>query len=258
MAALNPSEMSSERQIREDAATSEAEWRAWLARAEILELPEPISARADSRLVVVAPHPDDEVLACGGLLAAHVERGGKVAIIGVTDGEASHGDDPRWPPGPLGLARRGERVKGLAQLGVDAEAVTRIGIRDGEVTRQHRLLHHSLTALLRPDDVVITTWQLDGHPDHEACGRVVGSVCAALGCTQLQAPVWMWQWSRPADTRVPWTRLRSFTLPGAALARKTKALVEHRTQLSRRAQTGPVLGPAILARATRATEYFFV
>ena len=40
------------------------------------------------RVVVVAPHPDDEVLGCGGVMARHVERGDKVQCVVVTRGSA--------------------------------------------------------------------------------------------------------------------------------------------------------------------------
>jgi LmbE family N-acetylglucosaminyl deacetylase len=37
-------------------------------------------------LLVLAPHPDDEVIGCGGLIAMHLERGAKVRIMVMTDG----------------------------------------------------------------------------------------------------------------------------------------------------------------------------
>jgi hypothetical protein len=68
----------------------------------------------------------------------------------------------------------------------------------------------------------------------------------------------MWHWSAPADPRVPWHRLRALSLASPTLARKAEALAEHATQLAERAHDAPVLGPAVLARAARAAEYFLV
>lgn len=246
-----------DRRIRGEGWTAEPEWNAWLA-----ELNPPVLALDDllaagDRLVIVSPHPDDEVLACGGLVAMHAARGGQTAIVAVTDGEASHRGDPAWPAPRLGGARRVERQLGLARLGMAADSITRLELPDGRVAGHAATLAHGLRQALRPSDRVVTTWRLDGHPDHDAVGNATARVCADLGCRLLEAPVWMWHWSAPGDPRVPWHRLRALPLPPTARAQKAGALAEHRTQLADRAGEPPVLGPAILARAARATEYFF-
>jgi LmbE family N-acetylglucosaminyl deacetylase len=46
-----------------------------------------------SRVLVFAPHPDDEVLGCGGALALHARRGDHVRVVVVSDGGA--GGDPQ-------------------------------------------------------------------------------------------------------------------------------------------------------------------
>jgi LmbE family N-acetylglucosaminyl deacetylase len=50
------------------------------------------SFNTSSRLLIVAPHPDDESLACGVLLQNAVEAGAAILVIYVTDGE----NNP-WP-----------------------------------------------------------------------------------------------------------------------------------------------------------------
>ncbi len=248
-----------DRRIRGEGSTAEATWREWLAdelKPPELSLEQVLGA--SQRLVVVSPHPDDEVLACGGVIALHAERGGETAIVAVTDGEASHRDDPTWPPIRLAGARRAERERGLARLGVRADPVLRLGLGDGRVGAGADALESALRELLRPADCVIATWRLDGHPDHDATGAAAARVCAGLGCRLFEAPVWMWHWSAPADARVPWHRLRALPLPSEALARKSAALAEHATQLAPRAGQAPVLGPAIVSRAARGAEYFLV
>lgn len=246
------------RAIHDDGITAEAVWRRWLA----LRPPPAVSVAEllthGQRLVVVAPHPDDEVLACGGLIAQQVLQGGAVAVVAVTDGEASHRGDALWPTRRLANTRRLERARGLGWLGVGAAAVSHLALPDGAVAGCSAALLQALRQLLRPTDVVLTTWRLDGHPDHDAVGSAAAQVCASLGCRLLEAPVWMWHWSAPDDPRVPWQRLRGLPLPQNAAALKASALAEHHTQLAPRGQRAPVLGPAICARAVRASEYFFV
>ncbi len=248
-------------------STPEAAWQAWLAAAAIPAAPLGDWLAPDTRLVVVSPHPDDEVLACGGLLTEHAQRGGDCLVIAVTDGEASHHNVVPWTAERLAQARRAERQEGLRRLGLGHAPVMSLHCPDGAVRHHVGALATTVAALLRRGDLVVTTWCQDGHPDHEACGEATVQACAARGCRLLQAPVWMWHWARPADPRVPWSRLCHAALPLTALARKQAALAAHVTQLTPRgrghegvhdAGLGPVLDPAMLARSSRPSEYFFV
>jgi hypothetical protein len=42
------------------------------------------------RVVIIAPHPDDEAIGCGGLIQTLVERGTSPHVIILTGGEGSH------------------------------------------------------------------------------------------------------------------------------------------------------------------------
>jgi len=212
-----------------------------------------------TRLVVVAPHPDDEVLACGGLLQMHVERGGECVVIAVTDGEASHGDTPKAAQMRLAVERREESERGLARLGLHPGAVVRLGLPDGGLLRHAEHLASRLQPLLRSSDLVVSTWHLDGHPDHDTTGRIAEQSARRVGARFMAAPVWMWHWSFPDDMRVPWRSLRQLRLSASALALKLAALDAHRTQLAERdAQNGPVLDAPLLQRAAQPIEFFFV
>lgn len=240
-------------------ATSGLAWRSWLAGLRCHELSVLDWLPAHARLVIVAPHPDDEVLASGGLIATHVAQGGRVLIVAVTDGEASHDEAPSIQRDDLAWLRRSERWMGLRTLGVLQPAVVSLGLEDGRVSLQERALFDRLTSLLQPTDVVVSTWEHDGHPDHDTTGQVARAACAARGCAYLAAPVWMWHWATPGDARVPWRRLRGLPLGAAEGLCKQDALAAHRSQLSPRgAQVGAVPGPAIVERAAWRTEYYFV
>ena len=68
--------------------TPESAWQVWLPSGGIATGALHECLPRSARLVVVAPHPDDDVLACGGLMAMHRAQGGDISVIGVTDGEA--------------------------------------------------------------------------------------------------------------------------------------------------------------------------
>ena len=243
------------------AGTPEALWHQCATLAQVRTLPFTQLLQPDQRLVVVAPHPDDEILACGGLLALHSARGGSTLVVAVTDGEASHPPQPNRSTQQLAHLRCAESQEGLLRLGVAAGPlqVRRLSLPDSALARHTALLEGALSAWLHPDDVVVTTWQLDGHPDHEACGSAVARACAVAGCRLLQAPVWMWHWGQPGDARVPWADLVRVPLPAAVVARKQHALAAHVSQLQP-AQPGeaPILGQAMASRLARQAEYFFI
>nr|WP_237536066.1 PIG-L family deacetylase [Streptomyces sp. SID3343] len=96
-------------------------WRAW---PRLTELPrvEPLEAAGPARtggLVVVAAHPDDEILGAGGLIAAHLDAGHRVRVVLLTDGEKSHPGGP-IPPPVLRARRIRETERALAVLGSSA------------------------------------------------------------------------------------------------------------------------------------------
>lgn len=240
-------------------ATCELAWRRWLAGLRCPELSARDWLPAHARLVVVAAHPDDEILSCGGLIATHVAQGGRVLIVAVTDGEASHDGSPSFNREDLAYVRRNERWLGLRLLGLSQPRVLALGLDDGHVQQQGTLLLERLMTLLQPDDVVVSTWENDGHPDHDTTGEMARRACTTIGCAYLGAPVWMWHWATPGDDRVPWPRLRGLPLSAADGLHKQAALAAHRSQLSpRNLDLGAVLGHAIVERAAWRTEYFFV
>src|SRR5580693_6225633 len=58
-------------------------------------------ALEDRPFVVVAPHPDDESLACGGLIADACRQGGRGKVVIVSDGGGSHPNSRAYPPDRL-------------------------------------------------------------------------------------------------------------------------------------------------------------
>ncbi|MES2280782.1 MAG: PIG-L family deacetylase [Pseudomonadota bacterium] len=246
------------REIKES-GTPDAQWLPWLAQQDIRQITLAGLAAQSQRLVVLAPHPDDEILACGGLLAGWVQQGHAARVIAVTDGEASHGMADSNACARMGARRAEESYAGLRALGLAPACVTRLGIADGRVSDHVDALAQRLETLLQPTDLVVTTWRFDGHPDHEATGLAASRACGATGARLLQAPVWMWHWSQPADTRVPWQALHALSLGDAAMRVKWRALQCHQSQLARRGdKQDAVLVPSIVERNSRRQEFFFL
>lgn len=238
--------------------TSEAEWSAWpgLRKLGTIDADELVPSTA--RAVVVAPHPDDEVLAVGGLLAQLGRLGMPVRIVAVTDGCASHPGSSEWPADRLVRERPQESRLALHRLGIDVEPI-RLGLPDGGLKGLECLLADRLLALLDRADVVFTTWRRDGHPDHEATGHACAFAAARTGARLIEVPVWAWHWGAPGDARLPWSRARRLLLDADASRRKRSAVDAFASQLLPDPSTGaaPILRASTIERAARPFEVMF-
>jgi LmbE family N-acetylglucosaminyl deacetylase len=142
------------------------------------------------RLVVVAPHPDDEVLAAGGLMRWTARQGHEVVVVAVTDGEASHARSTRVTPEALRARRALERCEALARLGVPEVALHRLGIPDQGCADRVGAIAVAIRDIIEPGDVVVTPSRHDRHPDHVAVARATRCAGASTGMAVWEAPTW--------------------------------------------------------------------
>ncbi len=241
------------------AGTSELAWQAWSGLAVIPEISVDQLA-CDKRVVVVAPHPDDEVLGCGGLLALLVEHAHDVVLIAVTDGEASHPGSALWPAARLKHSRAAETAAALQTLGAGDIQVVRAGFDDGSLAKEYDALLRFLMHQVHPDDVLIATWHQDGHPDHDAVGSACAAVAADTGANLLEMPIWAWHWGIPGDDRIPWQQAVKIALPASIVEKKRQAMACFHSQLSEDPTTASpaILPQHVLRRFHRPYELFFV
>ncbi|MCC7696173.1 PIG-L deacetylase family protein [Janthinobacterium sp. EB271-G4-7A] len=244
----------------EGRGTPDDVWLSWPGLNDIPAIGAHTLVPPGSRAVIVAPHPDDEILACGGLLQLLAAQGSELLFVAVTDGDASHPGSPLWPQERLRRVRPQESAQALQVLGLASPAWLRLHLPDGSGEAMTPQLSTTLAAQLRPGDTVFTTWRLDGHPDHEACGWSCAAACSASGATLVEMPVWGWHWAAPGDARVPWHRAHRLPLPDQILQRKRAALRCFASQMDADPSTGR---PAIVAgdalqRLLHACEVYFL
>lgn len=157
----------------------------------------PIAVTAGDRLLVLAPHPDDETLACAGLIGATLGAGAAVKVVVLTNG----GNNPwpqrllerRWRLGPADSLRWAERrcdesLCAMRILGLPARDLQFLGWPDLGVTgllmTDPGCCVATLAAVIRnfaPTRIVLPALA-DTHPDHSAI-----AVITALAVKQLRA-----------------------------------------------------------------------
>ena len=246
-----------------DLGTPEA---AWLGSRVLATLP-PLAwpGHGEGRVVVIAPHPDDEVLGLGGALLELARRGHEVVVVAVTDGEASHPRSPTTSRDAMAARRCEERAEALARLGLGGARIVRLRCADGKVA-EDATLGEQLRPLLEDAALCFAPWTGDGHPDHDAAGRAALRAGFEAGVQVLEYPVWMWHWATDRESanakvpRVPWERARRIELSSAACAAKRAAIAAYHSQiapLSDAPGDEALLPEAVLARFVRPFEVVF-
>ena len=181
--------------------------------------------------LIVAPHPDDETLLAGGLIAVQRSRHVDVRVLAVTDGEAAYGGaDPT-----LAARRRLEQVAALDELGVGRDAVTRLGVPDGEVADHVRDIAEAIAGF---DDVglVVAPWTGDHHADHEAVGAAACDAVARTGSALLFGLFWTWHRREPVDLADE--HLARLDLDAGIRQRRQRAIERHSSQFEPPATEG--------------------
>lgn len=236
--------------------TDEARWLAWSGLRSLpgTELP------AGGRVVIVAAHPDDEVLGFGGSISLLAAAGVELTVVSVTDGERSHPHSRVVSTTALAAIRADETRQALDELGAHRARVIRLGVPDTDVAGHEGAVAAELTGLLHGAALCVAPWTGDLHADHEAAGRAARRAAEAAGVPCLLYPVWMWHWSVPGDPRVPWESAARIPLPPETAARKAAAVERFVSQI-RPLGPGPedaaILPPDEMAHHLRDMEVVF-
>ena len=227
-----------------------------------------LSAIDRQRVVVVAPHPDDETLGCGGAIALLCNRIYDVRVLVISDGTLSHPNSQKYPAPALQSLREQETLTALSILGVERAAVTFLRLKDGSVPtltafnfpRAKTLCQAYLKTAL-PDTIFIP-WRFDPHADHRATWQLIQAAILSLGITPqvIEYPIWDWdiqqQQKTPDLVQISGWRLNIEPV----LDRKCQAIAAYRSQLGQLIDDDPngfCLSAELLTNFTRPWEVYF-
>ena len=211
--------------------------------------------------LVLAPHPDDETLACGTTVMRRVDASTPVHVVVVTDGRT-------WPPQrdpEVNVATRAQELRAACRLlGLGDGDVSQLDFREQELPAAGDELVEAVADTVRrwhPAEVLSTS-EFDPHPDHGALGAATRRALAGTSVRLLVYPVW--QWERPRS----WTRTAqsSSSTPELVrtdgyLERKRAAVSMYRSQLTVESggelTDGFGMGPRFLRHFFGRHEMFF-
>lgn len=191
-----------------------------------------------NKILVAAPHPDDETLGCGGLIARLAELGRSFFVLFITDGAASHRGSHRWPRERVVNQRKQETTDALRRLGLSHAVRLFLDLPDANMPAQgsatwkravvrvgHALNHFQ-------PDLVLLPWRRDPHCDHRNSWQLMQDALHASG----QKPrTWEYTiWLEELGVMGDWPRVdeaHAITFDvGNVLGRKHDALSAYKSQ----------------------------
>lgn len=216
--------------------------------------------------VIIAPHQDDETLACGGIIARKRNEGLPVHVIFITDGSASHPGHARLDAPAIAALRREEAMNAMACLGVERTAVHFLNEPDGTLKTisagRREALVQQLAHLLRtitPGEIFLPC-NPDGSSEHDTA---FGFVMDAMNHADLRPDIWqypVWSWWNPALLLRRWLTskdCRRLPLEDFRQA-KQQAIRCYQSQIAPLApDTIAALPPELVDIFLTDTEYFF-
>jgi LmbE family N-acetylglucosaminyl deacetylase/4-amino-4-deoxy-L-arabinose transferase-like glycosyltransferase len=200
---------------------------------------------SDSRLLLIAAHPDDETLGCAVILRRAARAGAAIRIVYATDG-----DNNPWPQRFIKrkwrLDTNDRKVWARLRRGEALNALGVLGVRNNSNVRFLGLPDQGLTDLLRSDcrptldgfAAIINDWSpthllmpsvADTHPDHNALAVLFRLVLTEFLSDNLQISVW--SYAIHGKNSAFFRRSRETLQSEAERKIKIKAIRCHKTQL---------------------------
>jgi len=128
-------------------------------------------------ILVIAVHPDDAELGCGGTILKHVGMGRKVGIVDLTRGELGTRGTPET---------RSEEARHAGEL-LGLSLRENLGLRDGffrnEEADQLKVIRAIRT--FRPE-IIIANALYDRHPDHGRAGELINDAAFLAGLRRIE------------------------------------------------------------------------
>jgi LmbE family N-acetylglucosaminyl deacetylase len=194
-------------------------------------------ASAKGPWLIVAPHPDDESLGTGSLIASVAQAGGRAFVAFLTDGVGSHPEAPGWSAARVGRTRAAEARGAMRQLGVSHPPL-HLGWPDADPhPRDSDAFARSVGALAawcrrRGVRSIAVTWRDEPHCDHEAAAELAAAVAHRLHADLYEYLVW--GWTLPdVDLRLRDRRIVAIDVTRGR-PRQRRAIACHRSQTGTR------------------------
>lgn len=183
------------------------------------------------KTLIVAPHPDDESLGCGGAIALLRHFNIEVEVLVLSDGTLSHPNSVKFPAEKLRDLRETEILNALEILGVQKENTTFFRYKDRAMpdnnSTQTVARCRKYLDLTKPQTILVP-WRRDPHPDHRAAFSLINA--ANKSAKIIEYPIWLWAIAK-SDDAPKFEEVTAFRLDITSVNnQKQRAINAHKSQ----------------------------
>ncbi len=215
----------------------------------------------EGRIVIVAPHPDDEVIGCGGLIARLISHGNPPHIIIMTGGEGSHNGCCNTSKDDIVNARRHLTRSALDILGMPDNYIHELNFQDGNINGNDTEVE-SLKLLItdiNPQSVFVPHWG-EGWPDHINTAKLIRKIINSSSLL-TKPQVWeycVWMWYYNVWRGLDWKNCYKVAMDKEELNLKRKAMDAYISPLAPCGKPWSGVLPTLFINANRGnTELYF-
>jgi len=219
------------------------------------------------RCLILAPHPDDESLACGGLIQSLLQKGCDVRVILTTDGSRSH-HSVTYPADRLAKLRYTEMISALSFLGLSQDKLSGYQSQDSAMPAKGEDGFEALSEKLHADlssflpQLILVPYELDPHRDHRATFQLL--LAALKNVPDYKPTIWeypIWLYENATESDIPQLEegeLKSLEV-NDHLQQKKKAIHAHQSQTTQLIDDDPegfILTEEMIGNFLTGKEYF--
>lgn len=213
-----------------------------------------------SSTVILAPHPDDETIGCGGLITRLCNEGNPPYVIIMTGGGGSLDGHAEIKEEEIIKARRQLTLNSAKELGLPESNIHFLDFKDGSIGKRSQLEMDRLRELiedLKPDNILVPH-SGEGWPDHltvREIGMQIAKECSYGSPNVIEYCVWMWYYN---VWNLDWQNSRKVKLTPAERKAKLRAVNEYILPLSPNGTpwSGILPKPFIKANTSKTELYF--
>lgn len=147
-------------------------------------------------MLIIAPHPDDEMIGCAGLIQALVRRGTPPHVVIMTGGEGSHRKCCDLSKNEIVDVRHKLTLEAAVTIGLPESHIHTLAFPDGGIAFEHsetKKLQDLLTEL-SPDSVFVPH-RGEGFSDHIQTAEIVKELLNDKMVSIYEYCVWMWYYN---------------------------------------------------------------
>lgn len=189
------------------------------------------------KTLIIAPHPDDESLGCGGTIALLRKFSLEVSILVLSDGTLSHPNSQKYPQEKLRRLREKELIEAAEILDVSEKNIIFLRYPDRAVPNADSPYFSAAAQQCRDylvqinPQTIFVPWRRDPHPDHQAAFQLINRAKNAHHKI-IEYPIWLYDLAQSDDAPRE-SEVSAFRLDiTPVLEIKQQAIHAHRSQIT--------------------------